>query len=111
MQRSSPEREMVERLAEEFVERYRQGERPPLTEYTERYPDQLADTTGCLSRTQLRPPSIFQCLIGAAGGEFRHRGGLAWRTRRSFWQTASRAAHVRPRGPERANSIGLVPSQ
>jgi WD40 repeat protein/serine/threonine protein kinase len=39
MQPSSPQRETVERLAEEFVERYRRGERPPLTEYTERYPE------------------------------------------------------------------------
>src|SRR5262249_39113106 len=34
--------ETVERLAEEFVERYRRGERPPLTEYTERYPEHAA---------------------------------------------------------------------
>jgi serine/threonine protein kinase/WD40 repeat protein/tetratricopeptide (TPR) repeat protein len=35
-------RETVEKLAEEFVERYRRGERPPLGEYTARYPE-LAD--------------------------------------------------------------------
>jgi WD40 repeat protein/serine/threonine protein kinase len=39
MQPSSPKHETVERLAEEFVERYRRGERPPLTEYTQRYPE------------------------------------------------------------------------
>jgi WD40 repeat protein/serine/threonine protein kinase len=33
------DREPVERLAEEFAERYRRGERPSLTEYVERYPD------------------------------------------------------------------------
>jgi serine/threonine protein kinase/WD40 repeat protein len=42
MQPSSPQRETVERLAEEFVERYRRGERPPLTEYTERFPEHAA---------------------------------------------------------------------
>ena len=39
MEPSSPQREVVEQLAEEFVERFRRGERPPLTEYTERYPE------------------------------------------------------------------------
>src|SRR5437868_3706065 len=33
---------VLERLAEEFVERHRRGERPPLSEYTARHPD-LAD--------------------------------------------------------------------
>jgi serine/threonine protein kinase/tetratricopeptide (TPR) repeat protein/WD40 repeat protein len=32
-------RDPVEKLAEEFVERYRQGERPALAEYTARYPE------------------------------------------------------------------------
>jgi serine/threonine protein kinase/WD40 repeat protein len=35
----SSDRDPVEKLAEEFVERYRRGERPSLTEYTTRYPD------------------------------------------------------------------------
>ena len=39
METASPRRETVERLAEDFVERYRRGERPPLSEYTERYPE------------------------------------------------------------------------
>jgi serine/threonine protein kinase/WD40 repeat protein len=42
MPSSSADRNPVERLAEEFAERFRNGERPSLTEYTERYPD-LAD--------------------------------------------------------------------
>jgi len=33
---------LVLELAEEFLERYRKGERPPLLEYVERYPE-LAD--------------------------------------------------------------------
>ena len=39
METGSPRRETVEQLAEDFVERYRRGERPPLREYTERYPE------------------------------------------------------------------------
>jgi serine/threonine protein kinase/tetratricopeptide (TPR) repeat protein/WD40 repeat protein len=42
MPASSAERNPVERLAEEFADRYRRGERPSLTEYTDRYPE-LAD--------------------------------------------------------------------
>src|SRR5438067_398759 len=38
----SSDRDPVEELAEEFVGRYRRGERPPLSEYTDRHP-QWAD--------------------------------------------------------------------
>src|SRR5437764_15489507 len=34
---------VLEQLAAEFVERQRQGEHPPLSEYTDRYPDLAAD--------------------------------------------------------------------
>jgi serine/threonine protein kinase/WD40 repeat protein len=37
------QREAVEKLAEEFVERYRRGERPPISEYCERLPEQAAE--------------------------------------------------------------------
>ncbi|HVA47225.1 MAG TPA: hypothetical protein VNH11_12730, partial [Pirellulales bacterium] len=33
------ELELVERLAEEFTERFRRGERPAIKEYTERHPE------------------------------------------------------------------------
>ena len=36
---ASPRRETVEQLAEDFVERYRRGEHPALSEYTDRYPE------------------------------------------------------------------------
>jgi serine/threonine protein kinase len=36
---SGAHRNPVEELAEEFLERFRKGERPPLSEYTTRYPD------------------------------------------------------------------------
>src|SRR5262245_50837923 len=38
MPASSSERDPVEQLADEFLERFRRGERPALTEYTQRYP-------------------------------------------------------------------------
>ncbi len=40
MDTADSDRDPVEELAEEFVERYRRGERPSLTEYTDRYPQQ-----------------------------------------------------------------------
>jgi serine/threonine protein kinase len=40
MDPSDSDRDPVEELAEEFVERYRRGERPSLEEYTKRYPEQ-----------------------------------------------------------------------
>src|SRR5215468_5584008 len=42
METASPRRETVEQLAEDFVARYRRGERPPLSEYTQRYPEHAA---------------------------------------------------------------------
>ena len=42
MSSDSSHSEIVLELAEEFIERYRQGERPPLAEYTEQHPS-LAD--------------------------------------------------------------------
>src|SRR6516225_1597694 len=43
METAEPKRQTVEQLAEEFVERYRRGERPPLSEYTARYPEHAAE--------------------------------------------------------------------
>ncbi len=39
METDGPKRQTVEQLAEEFVERYRRGERPPLSEFTARDPE------------------------------------------------------------------------
>jgi WD40 repeat protein/serine/threonine protein kinase len=39
----SEQRELMEKLAEEFVRRYRKGERPSLTEYIQAYPEHAAD--------------------------------------------------------------------
>ena len=43
METEGRRRETVERLAEEFVERYRRGERPPLSEYTRRHPEHASE--------------------------------------------------------------------
>jgi serine/threonine protein kinase len=43
MTRSSDDRNPVERLAEEFLDRHRRGERPALTEYVDRYPEWASD--------------------------------------------------------------------
>jgi serine/threonine protein kinase len=43
MPRSSDDRDPVERLAEEFLERHRRGEHPALTEYVDRYPEWAGD--------------------------------------------------------------------
>jgi eukaryotic-like serine/threonine-protein kinase len=43
MSQSESKSEIVLELAEEFVERYRKGERPPLREYIERYPALAAE--------------------------------------------------------------------
>src|SRR5262245_37625703 len=40
---SSADRERLDELAEEFVERHRRGERPPLSEYIGRYPELAND--------------------------------------------------------------------
>ena len=40
---SSADRNPLDRLAEEFVARFRDGERPSLTEYVERHPDLAED--------------------------------------------------------------------
>ena len=52
---------LLERLAEEFVERHRRGERPPLSEYTDRYPelaDDIRDLFPALVQIeQLKPPA------------------------------------------------------
>ena len=40
---SDSQSELVLELAEEFLERYRKGERPPLKEYIDRHPELAAE--------------------------------------------------------------------
>jgi Protein kinase domain len=71
METGSPRRETVEELAEEFVARYRRGERPPLSEYTDRYPDhaeQIRDLFPALvMMEQIAPSSESEALSGVEG--------------------------------------------
>jgi WD40 repeat protein/serine/threonine protein kinase/Tfp pilus assembly protein PilF len=52
---------MLEGLAAEFVERYRNGERPPLSEYTDRHPDLASDIRdlfpALVQIERLKPPA------------------------------------------------------
>ena len=56
MSDSSSERDPVEALAEEFLDRQRRGERPDVTEYARRYP-QWADFQA--ARDKLDPDRTF----------------------------------------------------
>jgi hypothetical protein len=61
METSASDREPVERLAEEFLDRHRRGEEPDLAEYTTKYP-QWADAIldlfpALLMMEQMRPVS------------------------------------------------------
>ena len=47
------ERHPVDRLAEEFVDRYRRGERPSISEYTQKYPELAADLQELLAALAL----------------------------------------------------------
>ena len=50
-------------LAEEFAERYRRGERPALTEYTEKYPEQAERIR------HLFPALVEMEQLGSVGGQ------------------------------------------
>jgi serine/threonine protein kinase/WD40 repeat protein len=63
MSTSSADRNPVERLAEEFAERYRRGERPPLSEYLAQYP-QYADEI-----RDLFPALVLMEQLKPAGGD------------------------------------------
>src|SRR5262245_2437405 len=69
METASPLRQTVEQLAEDFVERYRRGERPPLSEYTEKYPEhaeQIRDLFPALVlMEQIAPGSASDALPGS----------------------------------------------
>jgi serine/threonine protein kinase/WD40 repeat protein len=70
MSSSSAERNPVDRLAEEFAERFRRGERPSLTEYTDRYPElaeQIRELFPALVVMERLKPADATGAAGAAG--------------------------------------------
>src|SRR6201999_3509708 len=78
METASPRRETVEQLAEEFVERYRRGERPPLSEYTERYPEhaeQIRDLFPALVMMEQIAPDSQGGTVPGLGWSPRQRSG------------------------------------
>jgi serine/threonine protein kinase len=54
--------DLLSDLAHEFAERYRRGERPPLSEYTAKYPELAADIR------ELFPALVAMEEFGSAGG-------------------------------------------
>jgi WD40 repeat protein/serine/threonine protein kinase len=62
MSESGSERDSVERLAEEFLARVRQGERPALSEYTDRHPEHAAEIMelfpALVKIEQLKPAAV-----------------------------------------------------
>ena len=71
MNDSSEDRNVVERLAQEFVDRYRRGDRPPLRDYTERYPEMAAEIRdlfpALLVMENLKPIDEDQPVVDANG--------------------------------------------
>jgi len=61
---SHPGRDPVEELAEEFIERHRRGQHPPLTEYTDRYPEYAAAIRSLfpalMKLEQLKPGTVWE---------------------------------------------------
>jgi WD40 repeat protein/serine/threonine protein kinase len=63
MNHTDSERDPVEELAEDFLARHRRGERPSLTEYTERYPqhaDDIRDLFPALVKLEQLKPSALE---------------------------------------------------
>jgi WD40 repeat protein/serine/threonine protein kinase len=62
MSESGSDRDSVERLAEEFLARYRQGERPALSEYTDQHPEHAAEILelfpALVKIEQLKPAAV-----------------------------------------------------
>ena len=102
----SIERNPVEMLAEEFVERQRRGERPSLTEYTGRYPElaeEIRDLFPALvMMEQLKPAGqgtggpIGDRPAGLATPSVRRRGGWATTACSGKWPGAAWGSSTRP---------------
>ena len=89
MSDSSADRNPVEELAEEFLARFRRGERPALSEYTSRFPALASEIRG-----------LFPALVSSvstwslsASATFRPSGAL-------FLSAAERPRRIPPQGGE-----------
>ena len=72
----TPKRQTVEALAEEFVERYRRGERPPLSEFIDRFPehaDEIRDLFPALVMMEQIAPESEAGSLAPAGASMRNR--------------------------------------
>ena len=134
---SGADRNPIEMLAEEFVERQRRGEHPSLSEYTRKYPE-LAEAIGDLfpalvvmervkPAAEERPSSSGRDarsptdLVGPAMsqlGDFRilrEVGGAAWgsstRPCRSRWAATSRSRSFRSDRPAQLDPAPAVPAR
>ncbi|MFO0841792.1 MAG: serine/threonine-protein kinase [Gemmataceae bacterium] len=79
MSSSNSERDPVERLAEEFAERLRRGERPSLTEYTRQHPDraeeirELFPALAAMEQLKPRPGDLTGDFAGAPADDAQPR--------------------------------------
>jgi eukaryotic-like serine/threonine-protein kinase len=72
----TPKRQTVEALAEEFVERYRRGERPPMSEFIARFPehaDEIRDLFPALVMMEQIAPESEAGSLAPAGASLRNR--------------------------------------
>ena len=116
---SSTDRNPVERLAEEFLERQRRGEHPSLGEYTSRFPelaDEIRDLFPALVMIeQLKPVekdvtgSVAATPVPSVGGIGQPMGawattGCSARSAGAEWESSTRRCKSRWAGTSRSRS-------
>ena len=115
MSQSESQSEIVLELAEEFLERYRQGERPSLQEYIDRHPELAAEirevfpAMAMMEKIALADESLDSRANGPAAR--RQQGAAAssnWATIASFARSAA-AAWASSTRPSRSPSAGTSP--
>jgi serine/threonine protein kinase/WD40 repeat protein/Tfp pilus assembly protein PilF len=73
MASQAPERHPVEELAEGFLERYRRGERPALSEYTQKYPELAEEILELFPALAM----MEEVVPGSADGRHAQKSGIA----------------------------------
>ena len=89
---------LLERLAEEFVERHRRGEHPPLSEYINRHPDLAAEIR------DLFPALVRIEKLKPAAGEL--TGDFTWRCTHG---RVKGSLELAPTRPPRIQALQLEP--